>query len=83
LPWALVQFSGFRVINAPCCRVGGNNGQITCVPQQLPCSNRNEVLFWDAYHLSEAANTIIGRRAYNAPSIADAYPIDINSLARI
>ncbi|ESW19957.1 hypothetical protein PHAVU_006G169000 [Phaseolus vulgaris] len=74
---------GFRVINAGCCRAGGNNGQYTCVALQPPCSNRNEVLFWDAYHLSEAANTIIGRRAYNAPSTSDAYPIDINSLVRI
>ncbi|CAJ1962073.1 unnamed protein product [Sphenostylis stenocarpa] len=75
---------GFRVINSGCCRVGWNYIiQYTCVPLQLPCSNRTEVLFWDAYHFSEAANTIIGGRAYNAASTSDAYPFDINRLTQI
>ncbi|KAK7303039.1 hypothetical protein RJT34_13938 [Clitoria ternatea] len=74
---------GFRVTNAGCCGVGRNNGQITCLPLQTPCRNRNEYLFWDAFHPTEAANTIIGRRAYRAQSASDAYPIDINRLAQI
>jgi len=78
----VVEFSGFRVINGGCCRVGRNSGVVTCVPMQQPCSNRNEVLYWDAYHPSEAANTIVGRRAFNAPSTSDAYPVDINTLVR-
>ncbi|KAG8490102.1 hypothetical protein CXB51_015517 [Gossypium anomalum] len=68
---------GFRVTNAGCCGVGRNNGQITCLPLQRPCRNRNEYLFWDAFHPTEAANVIIGRRSYNAQSPSDAYPIDI------
>ncbi|KAF7849638.1 hypothetical protein BT93_H0796 [Corymbia citriodora subsp. variegata] len=72
---------GFSVTNAGCCGVGRNNGQITCLPFQTPCQNRNEYLFWDAYHPTEAANIIIGRRSYSAEAPTDAYPIDIRRLA--
>ena len=75
--------SGFRVTNAGCCGVGRNNGQITCLPLQTPCRNRNEYLFWDAFHPTEAANIIVGRRSYNAQAPSDAYPFDIRRLAQL
>ncbi|PSS29029.1 GDSL esterase/lipase [Actinidia chinensis var. chinensis] len=74
---------GFRVTNAGCCGVGRNMGQITCLPLQTPCANRNAFLFWDAFHPGEAANIIIGRRSYSAQSASDAYPIDIRRLAQL
>ncbi|KAK1424889.1 hypothetical protein QVD17_20230 [Tagetes erecta] len=74
---------GFTVTNAGCCGVGRNNGQITCLPGQRPCQNRNEHVFWDAFHPTEAANVIVGRRSYNAQSRSDAYPMDINQLAQL
>ncbi|XVF87251.1 hypothetical protein PTKIN_Ptkin18bG0103800 [Pterospermum kingtungense] len=74
---------GFRVTNAGCCGVGRNNGQITCLPLQTPCPNRKEYLFWDAFHPTEAANVIIGRRSYSAQSPSDAYPMDIRRLAQL
>lgn len=79
----LPNFAGITVTNAGCCGVGRNNGQITCLPFQTPCSNRNEHLFWDAFHPTEVGNTVIGKRAYNAESGSDAYPIDINRLAQL
>ncbi|XP_038722589.1 GDSL esterase/lipase At5g45670-like [Tripterygium wilfordii] len=72
---------GLRVTNTGCCGVGRNNGQITCLPAQTPCQNRDEYLFWDAFHPTEAANSIIARRAYAAQSASDAYPFDIRRLA--
>ncbi|RZC46672.1 hypothetical protein C5167_039621 [Papaver somniferum] len=66
-----------------CCGVGKNNGEITCLPYQTPCQNRDEYVFWDAFHPSEAANLIIGRRAYAAESPSDAYPYDIRQLAQV
>ncbi|KDP21169.1 hypothetical protein JCGZ_21640 [Jatropha curcas] len=74
---------GFTVTNAGCCGVGRNNGQITCLPFQTPCQNRNQYLFWDAFHPTEAANIIIGRRSYSAQSSSDAYPFDIRRLAQL
>ncbi|CAL5346249.1 unnamed protein product [Camellia sinensis] len=74
---------GFKVTNAGCCGVGRNNGQITCLPFQTPCQNRNEYLFWDAFHPGEAANIIMGKRSYSAESSLDAYPVDIRRLAQL
>lgn len=74
---------GFRVTNAGCCGVGRNRGQITCLPFQTPCRNRNEYLFWDAFHPTEAANVIVGRRSYIAQKGSDAYPFDIRRLAEL
>ncbi|XAR66624.1 Triacylglycerol lipase [Bertholletia excelsa] len=74
---------GFRVTNAGCCGIGRNNGQITCLPFPPPCRNRNEYVFWDAFHPTEAANIILGRRSYSAQKPSDAYPIDISRLAQI
>ncbi|XP_062095940.1 GDSL esterase/lipase At5g45670-like [Humulus lupulus] len=74
---------GFRVTNAGCCGVGRNNGQITCLPLQTPCQNRDEYLFWDAFHPTEAGNVVVGRRSYSAQRASDAYPIDIRRLAQL
>ncbi|GMH30247.1 hypothetical protein Nepgr_032090 [Nepenthes gracilis] len=75
--------NGLSVTNVGCCGVGRNNGQITCLPLQTPCPNRSEYLFWDAYHPTEAANTIIGRRTFRPESSSDAYPFGIERLAQI
>ncbi|CAN1230307.1 GDSL esterase/lipase At1g29670 [Linum grandiflorum] len=72
---------GLTVTNRGCCGVGRNNGQITCLPFQSPCRNRNQYLFWDAFHPTEMANIVVGRRSYAATSPSDAYPYDIRRLA--
>ncbi|KAH9616055.1 hypothetical protein KSS87_019792 [Heliosperma pusillum] len=74
---------GFTNTNAGCCGVGRNNGQITCLPFQPPCANRNEYIFWDAFHPGDAANEIIGRRSFRSQKPSDAYPFDIERLAQI
>jgi phospholipase/lecithinase/hemolysin len=74
---------GFKVTNRGCCGVGRNNGQITCLPFQLPCANRNEYLFWDAFHPTEAANILVGKRIYAARQQSDVHPVDIRTLARL
>lgn len=78
-----MNISGFSNTNSGCCGIGRNNGQITCLPLQSPCANRDEYLFWDAFHPTEAANVIIGRRSYAAESATDAYPYDIRHLAQL
>lgn len=74
---------GFTVTNIGCCGVGRNNGQITCLPLQTPCQNRNEYIFWDAFHPTEAFNVIFARRSYSAQSSSDTYPVDIRRLAQL
>ncbi|KAL5550827.1 hypothetical protein UlMin_001003 [Ulmus minor] len=73
---------GFRVIDTSCCGVGRNRGQITCLPFQVPCENRNEYLFWDAFHPTEAANAILAWRAYLGPP-SDCYPINLQQMAQL
>ncbi|KAK4770828.1 hypothetical protein SAY87_031360 [Trapa incisa] len=74
---------GLRVTSAGCCGIGRNNGQITCLPFLTPCQNRDQYLFWDAFHPTEAANVVVGKRAYRAESPSDAYPMDICQLAQL
>ncbi|KAA8546265.1 hypothetical protein F0562_002996 [Nyssa sinensis] len=73
---------GFSVINQGCCGIGRNRGQITCLPFQTPCPNRNRFVFWDAFHPTEAVNIIMGRKAFNGDTSA-VYPINIQQLANI
>ncbi|KAM7258170.1 hypothetical protein ACFE04_013911 [Oxalis oulophora] len=74
---------GFRVTNAGCCGIGRNNGQITCLPLQTPCRNRDQYLFWDAFHPTDAANVVIAKRSYRAQKSSDTYPTDIRGLAQL
>lgn len=74
---------GIKVFNIACCGGGKNNGEITCLPLQIPCQNRSAYYFWDRFHPSEAVNRIVGSRYYAAQSSSDAYPMDIRSLAAL
>ncbi|EES19821.1 hypothetical protein BDA96_09G211000 [Sorghum bicolor] len=74
---------GLKVTNAGCCGVGRNNGQVTCLPFQMPCANRHEYLFWDAFHPTEAANVLVAQRTYSAKLASDVHPVDLRTLARL
>ncbi|QCD95366.1 zeta-carotene desaturase [Vigna unguiculata] len=73
---------GFSVVNRGCCGIGRNRGQITCLPFQTPCPNRNQYVFWDAFHPTEAANILMGRMAFSGNSNF-VYPINIRQLAEL
>ncbi|KAG5576110.1 hypothetical protein H5410_056244 [Solanum commersonii] len=73
---------GFSVINRGCCGIGRNRGQITCLPMQTPCPNRDQYIFWDAFHPTEAVNILFARKAFNGgPDVV--YPINIHQLATL
>ncbi|KAL4278293.1 hypothetical protein GQ457_03G033380 [Hibiscus cannabinus] len=72
----------FRVTNIGCCSIGKNKGQITCLPFSIPCSNRDEYIFWDVYHPTEAFNKIIAQKAYSGPQSA-CYPINVKQMAQL
>lgn len=78
----LIVFIGFGVINRGCCGIGRNRGQITCLPFQTPCQNRQEYVFWDAFHPTAAVNIIMGREAVRG-NLSVAYPINIEQLANL
>ncbi|KAJ6762246.1 GDSL-LIKE LIPASE/ACYLHYDROLASE-RELATED [Salix koriyanagi] len=73
---------GFSVVDKGCCGIGRNQGQITCLPWVVPCSNRNTSVFWDAFHPTEGVNAILAQRAFNGPP-RDCYPINVQQMTLI
>ncbi|KAM7278020.1 hypothetical protein ACFE04_005154 [Oxalis oulophora] len=73
---------GFSVVDRGCCGIGRNRGQITCLPFQTPCPNRDQYMFWDAFHPTEAVNVIMGKKAFNG-DLRFAYPMNIEQLANL
>ncbi|KAL7156189.1 hypothetical protein ABFS83_03G126600 [Erythranthe nasuta] len=73
---------GFSVVNRGCCGIGRNRGQITCLPFQVPCPDRNRYIFWDAFHPTEAVNVLFGRRAFSGNK-DEVYPFNVQELASL
>lgn len=69
---------GIKVMTTPCCTVSTLTG--LCIPNSVPCSNRNEYAFWDNFHPSSIFNRVMATRAYTAVLPSDAYPVDIQHL---
>ncbi|KAK7332117.1 hypothetical protein VNO80_28865 [Phaseolus coccineus] len=53
---------GFTVLDTPCCPTR-DDGQ--CVPNGTPCQNRNEYVFYDEFHITEAVHRLIAIGSYN------------------
>ncbi|CAI0556072.1 unnamed protein product [Linum tenue] len=70
---------GFNVVDRGCCGIGRNQGQITCLPFAIPCTNRNVFVFWDAFHPTQSVNNILARRAFSGPP-RDCYPINVQQM---
>ncbi|KAJ4748258.1 GDSL esterase/lipase [Rhynchospora pubera] len=73
---------GFQVIDRGCCGIGRNRGQITCLPFQTPCVNRNEYVFWDAFHPTAAVNILLARKAFYGNTDV-VFPMNIYQLAQL
>ncbi|PWA77520.1 SGNH hydrolase-type esterase domain-containing protein [Artemisia annua] len=71
---------GVALPNVPCCQLR-SDGQ--CIPNSIPCANRSLFTFFDGFHPTEVANTVLATRSYNAQSPTDASPYDISQLAAI
>ncbi|KAJ3682424.1 hypothetical protein LUZ60_014997 [Juncus effusus] len=56
------QAYGFKTAKIACCGQGPFNGLGLCTGLSNLCKNRNEYVFWDAYHPTEKANRLIVRR---------------------
>ncbi|RAL54267.1 hypothetical protein DM860_001395 [Cuscuta australis] len=73
---------GFSIWDRPCCGIGTNMGQMTCIPFYPPCGNRTQYIFWDAFHMTQNVNAVLAQRAYSGPP-TDNYPINVQQLATI
>ncbi|XP_047964955.1 GDSL esterase/lipase At5g08460-like [Salvia hispanica] len=61
---------GFKVKDSACCggRDGSNGTKPRCSKDTVICPNRNEYLFWDAAHATEAGNRILAALLRNTTS---------------
>ncbi|KAL4562179.1 hypothetical protein LXL04_034373 [Taraxacum kok-saghyz] len=65
----LVYPNDLNVTDKPCCEVAlSTTGKGSCVPNQVPCNNRQNYYFWDAYHPTERVSIIVGTKAYETLS---------------
>ncbi|KAH6803775.1 SGNH hydrolase-type esterase superfamily protein [Perilla frutescens var. frutescens] len=56
---------GFKVSNTSCCKVETKLGGL-CLPNSKLCDNRDDYVFWDAFHPSDAANVVLAERFFKA-----------------
>jgi hypothetical protein len=61
-------FLGFADVKDACCGLGMLNAQFLCTPISGVCSNRQDHIFWDQFHPTEAASRTIVDKLYNGPS---------------
>ncbi|KAL4632830.1 hypothetical protein ACB092_04G079400 [Castanea dentata] len=73
---------GFWVTDTACCGFGRHQGQVSCLPFFFPCLFRDQYVFWDAFHPTQAVNKIIAQRAYTGPP-SDCYPINVKQMAEM
>nr|GEV59286.1 GDSL esterase/lipase At1g29670-like [Tanacetum cinerariifolium] len=66
--------------NVPCCKLKVD-GQ--CAHTTVTCLVRELSIYYDGFHPTEFANTIIAKRSYVAISHMDASPYDISRLAQL
>ncbi|XP_047154624.1 GDSL esterase/lipase At1g29670-like [Vigna umbellata] len=70
--------NGFEFPESPCCEPGLTG---ECIPDGKPCYNRNDYVFWDAFHTTEKWNLLNALTNYNSTSTSDfTYPMDIKHL---
>ncbi|XP_044510139.1 GDSL esterase/lipase At1g71691-like [Mangifera indica] len=74
--------TGFSVIDRGCYGIGQNRGQITCLPFQTPCPNRDQYVFWDAFHPTKAVNILFGKKAFSG-DLSNVYPMNIQQLVNL
>ncbi|PIA63300.1 hypothetical protein AQUCO_00200964v1 [Aquilegia coerulea] len=69
---------GFVDTKNPCCVAG--DATLACTPNLPPCLNDNQYLWWDGYHLTEAAYFIVARVCFSGSSVCS--PLNINQLVQ-
>ncbi|XP_058782268.1 GDSL esterase/lipase At5g55050-like [Vicia villosa] len=70
---------GIVDVKGACCGLGELNANFLCTPISIVCTNRQDHIFWDQVHPTEAATRIIVDKLYNGlPKYT--YPINMEKL---
>ncbi|KAE8125526.1 hypothetical protein FH972_020321 [Carpinus fangiana] len=73
---------GFTEVKAACCGLGDLNAKVACLPIATYCSNRRDHVFWDLYHPTEAAHSIIADQIFDGPS-QYTFPLNVRQLIAV
>ncbi|XP_074576020.1 GDSL esterase/lipase At5g55050-like [Curcuma longa] len=74
-----LQEYGFTEPRAACCGSGRLNAEGRCTPNATYCRNRNQYLFWDMNHPTQALYKVIAQLwLFGPPEFA--YPVNLQSL---
>ncbi|GLJ29336.1 hypothetical protein SUGI_0578520 [Cryptomeria japonica] len=75
---------GFENPNTACCGAGGQfRGIVSCLPNIGFCnSDRSRYIFWDAYHPTEATNTLVAKKFLDGTP-KESFPINLRQLFSI
>ncbi|XP_059653920.1 GDSL esterase/lipase At5g55050-like [Cornus florida] len=57
--------NNFKDVQSACCGSGRLNAEVGCLPDANLCANRNEYLFWDLYHPTQAASRLAALTLYH------------------
>jgi phospholipase/lecithinase/hemolysin len=72
---------GFREVASACCGGGWLNAQAGCTPNATYCSDRDEYLFWDGVHGTQATSRKGAVAIFSAPPrMGFAAPINFKQL---
>ncbi|XP_051192603.1 GDSL esterase/lipase At5g55050 [Lolium perenne] len=73
--------AGFRDVASACCGGGRLGVQTGCVPNATYCGNRNDHLFWDGVHGTQATSNKGAKAIFSAPvKMGFAAPINFKQL---
>ncbi|KAF5195578.1 GDSL esterase/lipase [Thalictrum thalictroides] len=73
---------GFTEVKAACCGLGNLNANVPCLPIAKYCPKREDHVFWDLYHPTEAAAKIFVETIFDGPQ-QYAYPINVRKLVAL
>ncbi|KAK1261377.1 GDSL esterase/lipase [Acorus gramineus] len=59
---------GLKELKSACCGGGKFNGEIPCIPSARYCMNRDQYLFWDLFHPTQATHKLIAQAFYAGSS---------------
>ncbi|KAK1296624.1 GDSL esterase/lipase [Acorus calamus] len=59
---------GLKELKSACCGGGKFNGQSPCIPNATYCMNRDQYLFWDLFHPTQATHKLIAQAFYAGSS---------------
>ncbi|GJS16755.1 GDSL esterase/lipase-like protein [Tanacetum coccineum] len=74
---------GFEIVDRACCHtLGRHGGLVPCMPHTHICPDRSKYMFWDWFHVTEAANAIIAKRVMDG-DLNDIWPINLRAFSNM